>query len=157
MPIIITEEQRHILDFLREHSVAVLSTADETGKPHGATIYFTFDDANTNFFFITKQDTTKNRNLQQNPKAALTVHEAQSQTTVQIEGNVTEEKEPTKIESVFQSVLGSAIKTSTGDALPTAKLQAGAYVAYRLIPTSIRMASFTRPDPADYDKIFEVL
>jgi general stress protein 26 len=157
MPIMITEEQRHILDFLREHSVAVLSTADETGKPHGATIYFTFDDQSMNFFFMTKQNTTKNRNLQQNPQAALTVHEAQTQTTAQIVGNVTEEKEPAKTEAVFQSVLSAAIQTSKSDTPPTAKLQAGAYVFYRLIPVSVRLASFTNPNPADYDKIFEVM
>lgn len=154
MSIEISERKEHILDFLKQNSTAVLATASKGGEPHAATIYYMVDE-DLNFYFITKRDTTKSQNLKDGGRAALAIHEATTQTTVQVVGKVEEEVGVDKTQKTFRDILKISMATSESGTPPISKLQAGPYVAYRLTPDSVRMASFIRPDSGSYERIFE--
>ncbi len=154
MPVNINEEQEHIKDFLKSKRVGVLATADKTGEPHAAAIYFYFE--GPDFYFITKNQTAKHNNLQENPRAALAVFEPVSQTTVQAKGVVIEETDQAKANEVFGEILKAAASTSESGSPPLTKLKAGEYIVYKLKPASLRMASYIRPDPGSYENIFEI-
>lgn len=154
MPVHVSESQEHILDFLKQNAVAVLATVDNHKHPHAAAIYYVVDD-DLCFFFITKRETAKNQNLQKNHQAALVIYEASSQTTVQANGSVNEETDATKAQDIFKKVLKLSLATSETGVPPISKLQAGAYIAYKFKPESVRMASFVRPDGGTAEKIFE--
>src|SRR5688572_25007525 len=72
-------------EFLRDRSIAVISTVSESGQPMAATIYFTSDE-NFNFFFMTKNFSRKYKNLETNPLVALVVGAENEPVTVQIQG-----------------------------------------------------------------------
>lgn len=156
MPVTITEEQKDILDFLQGKNIAVLATADSNCEPHAAAIYFTFDPQTMDFFFVTREDTAKNYNLEHNARAALVINETDYLTTVQVRGAVAQEADQAKRESVITNIWRSAIADGQADAPPFAKMEAGGYVVYRLTPKSIRKASFIRPASGQHDELFEV-
>ncbi len=156
MAIDITESHEHLSSFLSKNPVGVLATVDATGRPHAATIYFTFD-RQFDMYFITKKDTQKSRNLQHSNRAAIAVYDADSQATVQAEGMVAEITDTKQIEWVFNDIWHIASRTSANSAPPQSQLLAGGYVVYKLAAPSLRIATFIRENPADYDRIFEVI
>ena len=156
MSVEINESREHLSDFLSTHGVGVLATSAKEGKPHAATVYLTYDQQ-LNMYFITKKDTQKSRNLQSNNQAAIVVYDAVTQTTVQAEGKVIEVTDPEQTTWVANDIWRIALSISPTSPPPQTRLIAGGYVVYKLITPSLRMATFKQPDPADYDKIFEVI
>lgn len=156
MPIDIDQSRSDITAFLEKNNTGVLASADNTGKPHAATVYFTFD-KQLNLYFITKKETQKSRNLQANPRAAIAIFDVSSQTTVQAEGTVSEVIDPRQQEWIFNDITKAAIRTSNG-VPPTSQYIAGGYVVYKLLAPTLRKATFNTPDPnANSADIFEVI
>jgi nitroimidazol reductase NimA-like FMN-containing flavoprotein (pyridoxamine 5'-phosphate oxidase superfamily) len=156
MAIEINQSREHLSDFLSKHGVGVLATSTKEGKPYAATVYLTYDQQ-FNIYFVTKKDTQKSRNLQTNNQAAIAVYDAASQTTVQAEGAVVEVTDPEQVTWVTNDIWRIAMNISPTSPPPQTRLTAGGYIAYKLITPSLRMATFKQQDPADYDKIFEVV
>lgn len=156
MSIDATESRPRIVEFLARKGVGVLATADPSGKPHAATVYLTSDQA-LNLYFVTKRDTQKCRNLQANPRAAIAVYDAASQTTVQSEGTVIEVNDAKQQEWIFKDIWSLAAKTSPGGIPPTTQLIAGGYVVFRLSAPSLRMATFIHPGGTTDTDIFDVM
>lgn len=156
MTVEITTQNPKIYHFLQTHQLGILATADKEGVPHAATIYFLVE-PDFSIRFITKQQTTKHRNLQANPQAALAVYEAVSQITVQLSGPVEEVSDVDELEHIVGEVVEIAASSSEGHRPPISKLDAGKYVAYRLRPSSVRMAEFVRAEYPPVDEIFEVV
>lgn len=155
MSIDITKSREHLSDFLSKHGVGVLATSSKEGKPYAATVYLTYDQQ-FNIYFVTKKDTQKSRNLEKNNQAAIAIYDAASQTTVQAEGAVIEVTNAEQATWVINDIWRIAMNISPNSPPPQTRLTGG-YVAYKLITPSLRMATFKQPDPADYDKIFEVV
>lgn len=131
-----------IVAFLNNNHIAVLATASpQSGSPHAATVFYTTD-SSMNIYFLTKQDTTKSKNLQANPQAALVVYDAPTLRTAQI----TAQAEPIKNPAIAQKALGIMSKYSRQTAgtsqPPIAKLDAGDYILYKLVPQTIRLADY---------------
>ncbi len=82
------DQKAFVLDFLRQHHLAVLATADETGKPEAAVLGFAETDA-FELIFNTSNTTLKFQNLQKNPRVAVVIGWDKGQ-TVQYEGTVRE-------------------------------------------------------------------
>lgn len=156
MPIKITESKQHITDLLISQGIGTLATCDASGQPHASTIYYTFDD-DLNIYFVTKTGTNKSMNLQVNPRAGLAVHEADSQSTVQVTGSVSEVIDDEFKEKIFAEVLRTSSITSEAGVPPILKLEAGQYIVYKITPSSMRLASYIRPDSGDNEQIFEVI
>lgn len=154
MSIEINESREHLADFLSKHSVGVLATSTKEGRPYAATVYLTYDQQ-FNIYFVTKKDTQKSRNLQNNNRAAIAIYAAATQTTVQAEGAVVEVTDPEQVTWVMNDIWRIALSISPTSAPPQTRLVAGGYVVYKLITPVLRMATFVQQNPEDYDKIFE--
>lgn len=150
-----SESNQRIYNFLKSSQVGVLATADHEGIPHAAVIYFSIDE-NFMITFTTKQETKKHSNLQENKNVMLVAYEASSQTTAQVAGVVEDITDTDAAQAAYGMTLRAARETSESGVPPMSKLDAGKYVAYRLVPASIKMAIFVRPDPGGYD-IYETV
>lgn len=137
----LTLEETRIVEFLTTNRIGTLATVDSFNQPHAATMYFVIDPDLT-VYFITKEETTKCQNLQQNPKAALAVHEANGQVTVQLSGTVTLVEDLSRIDEIYRRVLAIVDATSESTVPPFSKISAGRYRCFRLKPNRVRLAEY---------------
>ena len=132
----------NIASFLKRNHIAVLATANrETGEPHAATVYYATD-SQMNVFFFTKQETKKNKNLTSNPRAALAIYEAATQSTAQISGPVTAVNDPDIIEKAHRLMKKYSKETAQSEDTPLSKLYAGDYILYKVWPQIIRLGEY---------------
>jgi general stress protein 26 len=140
-----TQEPVHkhqkVHDFLKHHPMGVLSTADSEGKPWGAAIYYVADE-DFNFYFVTRVETFKYHNLDKNPVAALTIADADSQTTVQARGNIYKVPVKDYMDIVFTKLAKIGPKDDPHWAPPLSKIQAGNYMPLFLTPTKLQYANY---------------
>lgn len=148
------KDQAEAYDFLAKHKVGVLATVDPNGEPHAAAIYY-FIDKDFTVSFVTKTGTKKADNLQHNNHAVLLVYDAESQTTVQVTGVVTEVTDLLKVNEIFTQAIYASIDTAKATVPPLAKLNEGDYVGYRLAPKQVHMAVFGHSKPGDYSDLFK--
>lgn len=119
-----------IAAYINEHPLAVLSTVEPSGTPHGTTLY-AGSDSQLHVFFMTKRETRKHQNILSNPKVALTFSGEDHQTTLQLSGIASEVTVPDEGATAFQ-VLGSIRHNSEDFRLPISKIEAGPYIVYRV-------------------------
>lgn len=155
MALTISEEKPKITKFLTHNNIGVLATSDSSGQPHAATIYFVVD-PNLNVYFMTKERTTKFRNLQQNPKAALAIYEAVSQSTVQIVGSAELVEDTSRINDIFRRVLAVTAETSESHIPPVSKIVAGEHKCFCIKPKTLRLAEYTKPEHGKFDDLFDI-
>lgn len=77
--------KRQALEFLKNKEIAVISTLSENNEPTTATILFSVDD-DFNFYFITRRQTRKFKNLQKNKGVAIVVGTELEPGTIQMQG-----------------------------------------------------------------------
>lgn len=145
-----------VREFLEEHSSGVLSTADRSGNPHAAVIYYTVDDKFC-LTFATKTETQKCKNMEQNPVAAFVVYEEASQTTIQIAGRVEKVTDGDVQQKAINTIYRLSETNSHVELPPIEKLFAGDYVTFRLVPQVIRMGIFLRPDSESNEDVYEII
>jgi general stress protein 26 len=151
----LTERQRRIYEFLAANPVGVLSTVDPNGQPHGVVIYYCVA-KDFLVFFLTRTGTKKYDNLKHHNRVMLTVFDPKTQTTTQIAGRATAITDRTQLNRVADSVLEHCLlQTRQPGSLPITKVDAGSYVAFKIKPTHIRMATYSKAPPDDYGDIFD--
>ena len=109
--------------------------------------------------FITKEKTTKHSNLVQNPKAALAIFEAATQTTLQLTGTVTPIDDLDQLHEMYRRIVGITLQTTYKQTPPFSKLEAGSEKAYCLKPDRVRLAQYMQTQQQvekDFD-IFELV
>jgi len=135
-------ENPNITNFLKANHIAVLATADKTSAaPHAATIFYATD-SKMNIFFVTKENTAKNRNLTGNPQAAIAIYDGAKQETAQIFGPVSKVDDPAMMGKALRIMTKYSVATSGSEEIPISKIDAGQYVLYKLSPQSIRLAEY---------------
>lgn len=130
-------------DFLKHHPMGVLSTADADGHPWGSAIYYVADDE-FNFYFVTRVETLKYRNIEKNPHVALTIADPESQATVQVRGIVSKLPPDRYMEIVFDKLAKIGPKDDPTWAPPMSKLHKGNYMPLHLMPTKLQYADYKR-------------
>src|SRR5262249_53886886 len=127
------------LEFLKSHPLAVLSTISSDGSVDAAVIYAIVTD-DLHFFFITKPDTKKAKNIVSNPQAALTIADQSLQTTVQVKGTIHDMQQATNYTQLFLNVAESISSLGTP---PLSKLKSSTeYVLYKFTTQWMRYADF---------------
>jgi general stress protein 26 len=155
MTVNLSENHPKMQSFLESHNVGILATASKLGVPHAATMYFVIG-PNFQIHFVTRQDTTKHRNISENPQVALAIFDAASQTTVQAMGTVEEVTDTALQANIYNQVLAITKGTSGNHQPPLTKLDAGKYITYQLKPRTLRMAEFIKAEYPPVDQIFEI-
>lgn len=149
-----SESAKNIYEELSAHHTGTLGTIAKEGIPHLAAVYYTVDD-NFVLRFVTKAGTQKHSNIKRNKHVQFLVFDEKTQLTIRIDG-------------VAHEILDGELRTKAVNRMywlanqndfnspPISKLYAGEYVAYRIVPKSISMAYFIRPQKGGYD-MFEKL
>lgn len=156
MPLSLSADKPQITNFLLNHSVGVLATCSKEGAPYAAAIYFIIDQ-NLNIYFVSKQNTKKVANISENNHVSLAVYDQQSQTTVQIAGTATKVEDQWRFDDIFQRVLAVTARTSESRVPPISKIAAGPYEIFCISPSSIRLASYTKPEHGQPHDIFDTV
>jgi predicted pyridoxine 5'-phosphate oxidase superfamily flavin-nucleotide-binding protein len=120
-----------IARYINTYPLAVLSTVNADGAPHGSTIYIGSDDE-LNIYFMTKSGTTKDVNIKARPVVALTLSGEDHQSTLQLSGTAHEINDQANGAPAFE-VLGNIKRHSEDFRLPITKIGAGQYIVYKIV------------------------
>jgi general stress protein 26 len=142
-------------NFLQSHHSGVLATADAAANPHAAVIYVTYNEDYT-FSFITKTETQKYKNIEENKSVALAIYDEKEQASVQVVGRVEAINDQDEMQKALNKSFIYSAEISHRELPPLEKLFAGEYTAVRLIPQVIKMAVFARPESGD-DELYEIV
>lgn len=145
-----------IRNFLKQQRSGVLATADSRSKPHAATIYFSVDDT-LRLLFTTKTDTQKYKNIIQNNQIALVCYDEKTQTSIQLTGTTQPITNADEQQAALNTMYRFSETVSRVELPPLEKLSAGDYVALRILPVTIKMAVFARPDAQSNEELYETL
>src|SRR6266568_4105408 len=133
---------KEVHDFLLSHKFAALSTASKDARPWGATIYYVVDEK-LNFFFLTHVNSKKYHNLQEQPQAAITIADDNTQSTVQAAGAVTEVPLGPEHDHAFRMLVLVHPPGQFEWVPPVAKMHTGEILLMKLTPESLRFSNFT--------------
>ena len=134
--------------------MAVLSTASANGKPWGAAIICTSDE-DFNFFFMTRAGTLKYKNLEANPIAAITIADAENQTTVQAVGKISKVAAKDTVDVVFKKLARAKPRDGFQWVPPVIKVHKGDYMILRLTPTNLQYANYKQTKSDIHDDYIE--
>lgn len=151
----LTDRQRRIHAFLRDHPVGVLSSVDPNGNPHGAVVYFTIDEHFV-IRILTKKGTRKHDNVLHHNHVMLTVFDATTQTTAQTTGLAFERLDPMTVAALTRHIRSLA-RQHGGATLPIEQLQAGELTTILVEPVQIRMAVYAPPSIGSHAQLFDTI
>ncbi len=126
---------------MKDHHMAILSTISEEGEPWGSAIIFAIDE-DLNFFFMTRADTLKYKNIEANPKVALTVADEEKQITVQARGKISRVEARDYMDVVFKKLADVKPRGDSQWVPPVMKVHKGDYMILRFTPSKLQYADF---------------
>lgn len=142
------QKNPHVFEFMQAAHLGVLSTVDQHGKPWGSAIYFVVDE-DLNCYFVTRTGTSKYKNLKGQPHVALTVVDAEAQTTVQLAGKVSKLHADQYHDIIFGKLAQIRNKHQGRKDLnwapPIEKIHKGEYMALKITPATVQYADFSKP------------
>jgi uncharacterized pyridoxamine 5'-phosphate oxidase family protein len=147
-------EYRRVLSFLKKNQAGVLSTAGDDTSVWGATVYFIVDEDLT-VYFVTRTGSFKYKNIEKNPFAALTVFDAEDQTTVQLSGKVERMPIQKYMDVFFDKFAAMRPKDDYHWAPPVDKVHEGNYMPLQLIPSHLQYADYGRSRIETHGKYIE--
>lgn len=133
-----------VQEFLKQHHMAILSTVSEDGRPWGSAVIFAVDE-DLNFFFMTRSDTLKYKNIVANPSVALTIADEADQVTVQSVGRVSRVEAKDYIDVVFKKLAHVKPRGDFQWVPPVIKVHRGDYMILQYTPSKLQYADFKQP------------
>lgn len=150
-----SEAEKLISEFLADNYSGVLATADSAAIPHAAVVYY-LPEPDYTLFFVTKEETQKYKNIEQNKQVAFVIYDEKSQTALQIQGHVRVVNGLEEKREAIRNMLNSSLTLSDEKLPPAYKLDAGEYVVLQLVPQVMKLAIYARTDE-DEDLYEELL
>jgi len=130
-------------EFLNTHNLAVLSTVAKNGHPWGSAIYVVADE-DFNFYFVTRAETYKYQNIEAQPIVALTIADEDTQTTVQVVGEVSQVPANEMLDIAFNKLAKIKHKGDDSWIPPIYKVHKGDYMVLKLTPSSMQYADYSK-------------
>lgn len=149
------DARQTIFSYIKNNPIATIGTINKDGHPHGSIVYVTPANENSAIYFLTKSETEKRRNMEQNPNVSVTIVNPKENNTLQANGHAFEVSDPAIINIVMDHIT-MAHATATDWLPPISKLRAGAYVVIGVELTSARWAQYKDKAIGD-EKIFTTL
>jgi hypothetical protein len=140
------QKKDEVLDYLSSEKAAVLSMHAIDGTIDAATVFFA-NDEDFIFYFTTKVNTRKYRNLVANSEVTLTISNVEELKTVEVKGNASLITDSEEIGARIITLNEKNRQEGLPWAPPIAFLDAGQYVIIRVIPTWIRYGVFLNEEP----------
>jgi len=123
-------------------NTAVLSTIGRNNEVHASVVHYVTD-KDENYYFLTKNETTKAKNISHNNYIALTINSTGSLRTLLVKGPAEIEKN-NEVSSVVYDQITSPKDYIEGKKLPPiTKLDKGDYVVYKIVPLSSVLQDFS--------------
>lgn len=138
-----SDSHKKIHAFLKNNPLGIVSTVGDDNTPWGAAVYFIADD-DFNFYFVTRAETTKYQNLKHGSKAAFTVADRATQTTVQLTGEVSEVPADEYMKNLFDKFMEIRHRDDHEWSPPINKVHAGAYMPLCIKPTTLHYADYSQ-------------
>ncbi len=127
--------------FLATHEIATLSTVGEEGKPHGATVYYA-SDKNSFIYVVTKDQTTKAKDIDRYPYVAFTVTDANRMQTMQLDGIAHVETDTSITKHMYETILRPRFQDGHAQLAPILHLPAGEYEVIVIEPISYKLTDY---------------
>ena len=125
----------------------VVSTANNNSLPHSAAVYVVAVSAKQ-LFFITKRDTRKLKDIDENPNVSITIVNPHDNSTLQAHGKAHTINNAAEIEMVMEKM--TKVHAHSPDWLPPlAKFRAGPYEVVEIKLSKARLATFKGAKPGD--------
>lgn len=137
-----------ILTYIDDNPLAIVSTLNLDGSPHGAAVYVCSDDRRHAVYFLTKTETQKYKNLIARDRVCVTIVNHSKSSTLQADGRAFVVNDANTIEMVTNKI-AQAQTTASDWVPPIAKLRAGAYVIIRVDIWHARLAEFMNMEIGD--------
>lgn len=129
-----------IMKYIEHNPMAVLSTVNDDGTPHGAVVYIC-GIGNQKIYFITKNLTQKYVNLIERPAVSLTIGNDKESSTLQISGRAGVVNDPNMLEIAMQKM--HSVHAMMAEWLPPiSKLRAGSYAIIGVTIDKARLGEF---------------
>ena len=142
-----TSHKDEIRAYLHDNPIAILSTVDAHGNPHGAALYIYAVAANE-VYFVTKKETRKFKNLHHSNEVSITVVDPNDNSTLQADGRAEIVGDAGVIEMVMEKM--ARMYVHGGDWLPPlAKIKAGPYEVIKVMLHNVRLSRFKGARPGD--------
>ena len=128
--------------------VGTLGVIDTNGRPHLSAIYFHTGDEFV-LSFATKTNTKKHQLIKENGNVQLLAFDEAQQLTIQVTGIAHEVVDQSLINQIIDNTYWVAARTAD-EAPPIAKMHAGEFVAYQILPMRITLSHFLPSEDAEY-------
>ncbi|HSE29330.1 MAG TPA: pyridoxamine 5'-phosphate oxidase family protein [Candidatus Saccharimonadales bacterium] len=139
--------QQEIVNYIKDHPVAVLGTTGKSSRPFGAAIYI-YAKSIDQLYFITKTETQKFKNIQENPMVSVTIVDSSDNSSLQLSGDVSVVNDVRIIDQVMREM--SKIYANSADWLPPlAKIRAGSYQVISIKLLTARLAHYKGHNAGD--------
>ena len=132
-------------NFLREHELAVLSTANRTGEMNSAVVNYLLDDDDC-LYVLTKSETSKAHNMLGNHQVTMVVYDASNLKTVQLQGTAEIEANLDQKHRVFNEIVKPRTHGSDTLTPPVAQLSGGGFITFKITPSDVKYWSFKQSD-----------
>jgi nitroimidazol reductase NimA-like FMN-containing flavoprotein (pyridoxamine 5'-phosphate oxidase superfamily) len=149
------DAEKLISTFLADNYSGVIATADSAANPHGAVVYY-LPDPDYSLYFVTKEETQKYKNIEQNKQVAFVIYNEETQTSLQIFGQVVIVDDMERKAEAIKNMTNTSLSRSNTLLPPAYKLDAGEYAVVQLVPQVMKMAIYARSD-ADEDLYEELI
>lgn len=127
--------KKRVLKFLQQHKTAVIATISPDNKPQAATITYILDD-DFSFYFMTKKNSRKFKNILHNPDVGIVVGtDPKIPATAQMEGEAHVIKDP---HHFMVNYLSKAITIADPEWWPLLKPRGVDYAFFKVTITWLR-------------------
>ena len=127
--------------FLNSHELAVMSTVDRTGNVSGAVVYYY--PAEDGIYILTKDSTQKAHNLFGHSQVALTIYDAMSMQTLQLQGTASVETDLQKRQQIFTEIVKPRDYVEGKRLPPVTQIKEGMYLPVKITPTTIKFTDYS--------------
>jgi len=131
------KKSSHVLD-----DTAVLSTIDEHNHPHASVIHFVYGQDDT-YYFLTKTDTQKARNIASNPQVALTMHPSGSLHVLYIKGTALHVDDKDVHDAIYSTIATAKEYTEGTKFAPIIKIDGGQYIVFKIEPENTKLLDYS--------------
>lgn len=138
-----TVGDKEAINFLTTHDTAVLSTVDHAGRVRGAVVHYVVDIKNR-VYVITKSETAKAKGAFGHGQVALTIHEAGTLKTLQLEGLAEVEQNLDMKGKVFERIVTLRPYKEGLSLPPVTRIKDGSFVVLRITPDFIRFSDYSK-------------
>jgi general stress protein 26 len=123
-------------------NTAILSTTDFIGNPHASVVHYLVD-KEENYYFITKAESAKAKNINKNNNVAITIHHTDSLKSLLVKGPAVEVKETDVFKMVYKEIVRPRNYFEGNKLPPVTKLGLSSYAVFKIIPDSSKLQDFS--------------